>query len=182
MTDREYRIEHLILDVDGVLTDGGLYYSSGGEVLKKFNVSDGLAIKRCLAVGVQVSLLSNSLDETLIANRCRTLGIDNYYVGLESKTRVFARWVEEKRCRPETTAYIGDEVNDCLMFEQVGISACPADAAPIVRETADHVLEAAGGRGVIREFVNRFVMDDHAWVERQRSLEHSATKQGQNQP
>lgn len=157
-------IKLLLLDVDGVQTDGSLLYSDSGEKIKAFNARDGVGIKRAIALGVEVGIISHSLDSKLIKNRCKTLGISKLYLGLEDKAIVYERWLAEDHISPSETAYIGDDVNDLSIMNRVGITACPSDAVDLVKSKADYTLKTAGGKGVVREFVNRFIQSDEDWA------------------
>jgi YrbI family 3-deoxy-D-manno-octulosonate 8-phosphate phosphatase len=159
------KISLLLLDVDGVQTDGGLYYSDDGGEFKKFNVRDGIAIKRAIALGVEVAIISHSLNNRMIEQRCRTLGITRIYVGLRDKLEVYDEWLDELNVRVEETAFIGDDVNDHKIMKRVGLSACPSDAVPAIKGIASVVLKARGGAGVVREFVDMFIMSDEEWLE-----------------
>lgn len=158
------KIKLLLLDVDGVQTDGGLYYTDGGDKFKEFNVRDGIGIKRALALGVDVGVISHSSNNRILEERCRTLGIKRCYVGLRDKVEIFYEWMEEITIERSQTAFIGDDVNDFGIIRLVGFSACPNDAVEIVKKQVDSVLETKGGQGVVREFVDRFIQDDENWV------------------
>lgn len=158
------KVSLLLLDVDGVQTDGGLYYSESGDEFKKFNVRDGIAIKRAIAHGVEVGIISHSLNNRMVEQRCRTLGITRVYVGLRDKLKVYEEWLDEINVGVEETAFIGDDVNDFKIMKRVGLSACPSDAVPAIKEIASVVLNTKGGNGVVREFVDMFIMSDEEWL------------------
>lgn len=158
-----------ILDVDGVLTDGGVYYGEDGNEIKKFNARDGIAIKRLLKHGVEVGIISNSLNKTMIQNRAKTLGIRYVYVGLRPKVEIIDEWCARMEINKDNVVYIGDDVNDIEIIQRVGFSCCPSDASPIVREKVNCVLQTCGGNGVVRELVNMFYMSDAAWINKAKS-------------
>ncbi len=155
------RLRLLLLDVDGTLTDGGMYYSEKGDEMKRFYVKDGMALNRVMKMhGLEVGLISASSTPGLIGKRASILGIDRVYAGKGSKIQVAEAWMEEIACKPEQVAFIGDDLNDISLMKKVGLSACPADASPSVKEIVDLILSKNGGEGCIREFLEDFMAYD----------------------
>lgn len=150
-------IKLVVLDVDGVFTDGGLFYSSAGEEIKKFNVKDGMAITQAIKKGVQFGIISAASRSEVVEIRAKILGIQHVYVGKKPKLEVLESWLYQMGFGFENVAYIGDDVNDLDILRKVGIGACPADAVPAVRKTASVVLHHKGGQGCIREFIEGYV-------------------------
>lgn len=150
-------IKLIVLDVDGVFTDGGMYYSSAGEEMKKFNVKDGMAITRAIDRGIQFGIISAASRSEVVKIRAKILGIQNVYVGKEPKIEILESWLYKMGFGFENVAYIGDDVNDVAILEKVGIGAAPADAMPAARKAADVVLGHKGGEGCIREFVEQYI-------------------------
>lgn len=149
----------VVLDVDGVMTDGGMFYTESGDQFKKFNTKDGIAIKQMVDAGIEVRFLSSGTNVKLIGERARTLGVTTTYCGLEKKMKILRQWVEELQVKREEIAYIGDDINDLEAMALAGFVVCPSDATDEVRFRADVVLETAGGGGCIREFWNCFIKD-----------------------
>ncbi|HKK40105.1 MAG TPA: HAD hydrolase family protein [Cryomorphaceae bacterium] len=150
-------IQLVVLDVDGVFTDGGLYYSSDGEDAKKFNVKDGMAIKRAADRGLDFGIISASSKSEVVKIRAEILGIKNVYVGNTPKLEVLESWLYQKGIGFENVAYIGDDINDVPILEKVGLSAAPRDAVLQARQAADIVLQRGGGEGCIRELVEGYL-------------------------
>ncbi len=148
------RIKLLVLDVDGTLTDGGIYISESGEQSKKFNVKDGMGIVQVQKAGIAVGIISHSNSSGMVEKRASMLKIKHVYVGKQSKLEVLEDWAAKLELSLSEVAYIGDDLNDLEAMEAVGVSACPADAAQLVREKADHVLTKDGGKGAVREFID----------------------------
>ncbi len=148
---RAKRIELLVLDVDGVLTDGGLYYSSEGEEIKKFNVKDGMAITEALRLGLKVGIISAASRSEVVEHRARLLGIEHCYVGKRPKEEVLEEWLYTFGLSFDQVAYIGDDINDCGILAKCGLGAAPADAVQQAREAAALRLRAKGGEGCVRE-------------------------------
>ncbi len=150
------KIKFLALDVDGVLTDGGMYYSNSGDEFKKFNTKDGLGIKRLVASGMNVAFISNGINDVLIRNRAKLLGVQYVYVGLDKKTIILEQWIHELQLDYSQIAYIGDDINDLEIIDKVGFSACPNDAVKAVKEKANTILNTKGGEGCVREFIDTY--------------------------
>lgn len=154
---KKTEIKLIVLDVDGVFTDGGMFYSSAGEELKKFNVKDGMAITRAIERGFQFGIISASSRSEVIEIRAKVLGIQNVYVGKEPKLEILESWLYKMGMGYENVAYIGDDINDVAILEKVGIGAAPADAAIQARHAAQIVLNQKGGAGCIREFIEKYI-------------------------
>lgn len=147
----------LILDVDGVLTDGGMYYLEDGSEFKKFNTKDGLAIRRVIKnEKLAVGIISNGSKELLIKARAETLFIERIYVGHEDKLSVLNKWCAEMDITLEEVAYIGDDVNDLQCMSKVGYAACPADAVEKIKAVSHIQLKRNGGDACVREFIELY--------------------------
>ena len=147
------KIELLILDVDGVLTDGRLYYGPDGEALKAFHVKDGLGIKLLQREGIMVSVITAKTGGPL-AKRLADLGVSHKKMGREDKAAALAELLEELELDPSVVAHVGDDLPDVGVMRQVGISIAVADAHPFVIEHAHHVTDRLGGRGAVREIAD----------------------------
>ena len=152
-------IKFLVLDVDGVLTDGGLYYSESGDEFKKFNAKDGMGIKLAMKNGIDVAFLSAGSTKNIIQNRAKTLGIDRVFVGSRPKLQVLIKWCRELELSMENVAYVGDDINDLEVMDAVGFSGCPADAVEAVKLKANVVLNRKGGDACVREFVDQHLLN-----------------------
>ncbi|MEP0939954.1 MAG: HAD-IIIA family hydrolase [Cyclobacteriaceae bacterium] len=149
----------LILDVDGTMTDGGVFVTEEGKQFKKFHAHDGLGIRLAIKKGVEVGIISHSLITTMVTERANMLGMKYVYVGQRSKLEVLQGWLEELSINMDEIAFIGDDLNDLEIIQNVGFSACPSNAVKKVRETVDVVLERGGGNAAVREFIDRFILD-----------------------
>lgn len=162
--DRKARaLTWLVLDVDGVLTDGLIHVGPDGELFKSFHVKDGLAVKLARAAGLKVAILSARTSE-VVARRAGELGIDDVVQGREDKGTAFVELLSRHGAAPAEAAYVGDDLQDLAALGASGLSAAPADAAPQVRAAVDFVTEAAGGRGCVRELVERILGARDAWA------------------
>ena len=148
-------IKMLIFDVDGVMTDAGMYYSESGEESKRFNSRDGLAIRNLNKLGWKTGIISHGININLIKRRADLLGISHVYAGNRPKTDVLAEWCNELNLSFSQIAFIGDDINDLPIIRVVGFSACPADALNAVKKEVNMVLSSRGGDGAIREWIDR---------------------------
>ncbi len=154
----EKDIRFLVLDVDGTLTDGGMYFTTSGEEIKKFNAKDGRGIINLIRAGFPVALLSSGVNKTLLQNRAKVLGIQYVYAGKGDKIEVLRNWCEELKIKLEQVAYMGDDLNDLTVIPNVGVAACPSDAVKEVKEVAHVILNKKGGEGCVREFIDEYVI------------------------
>lgn len=150
-------IKLLVLDVDGVLTDAGMYYSEKGDEFKKFNARDGLMIRRLTSSGFQVAILSNGFNENLVKSRAALLGIQNVHVGSFKKVDVLAEVCTKLKITFQEVAFIGDDVNDEELMNKIALAVCPSDAIEKIKNTAHLILNKKGGEGCVREFIDDYL-------------------------
>ncbi len=157
-------IDLLVLDVDGVLTDGGLWFDSNGLLQKRFDVRDGLGIRLLQRAGVQLAFLSGGKGGATEV-RAQQLGIQHCLVGIKDKPDALAQLQQQVGATKATTAFIGDDLNDLAVRHQVGLLITPADACPAVRRQADGVLRRRGGHGAVRELAEHILKARGLWNE-----------------
>ncbi len=145
-------VELLICDVDGVLTDGGLYYDSAGTVSKRFHVQDGLGIAVARRFGLKTAVITGQ-DSPAVAARMRDLRVDDYFAGAVEKTESYAMLLARHGLLPEQTAYLGDDWVDMPVLRRVGLPMAVADAQPEVKASVRYVTAARGGQGAVREVI-----------------------------
>ncbi len=143
-------IRMLVLDVDGVLTDGGLYYTPDGQELKRFHAQDGLGIKMLLRLGIQVGVITG-LKSAAVAARMQKLGITDYAEGIDQKLPVLDKMREKYSLSWSEIAYVGDDWIDLPAFARVGLPIAVANAQPEVKERALYITHTNGGQGAVRE-------------------------------
>ena len=146
-------IKFLGLDVDGTLTDGGMYYTESGEEFKRFDTKDGRGIIELQKRGIKVGLLSSGFKTKIIEGRAKTLGLEKFYVGTDPKIDILKQWSKDMGIEMKEMAYIGDDINDRDIINAVGFTACPADAMSSIKDVVDVVLTKNGGYGCVREFI-----------------------------
>lgn len=146
-------IEFLIMDVDGTLTDGKIYMSPDGEIMKAFNAKDGLGIHDILIPAGVTPVILTGRNSNIVRKRCEELGITALYQGVSDKATQLKLITQDL----STVAYIGDDINDIAAMKKVkdseGMVACPADAVDSVKAIADYICARNGGEGAVREFI-----------------------------
>ncbi len=155
-------IRLLVLDVDGVLTDGGLWINSEGQTTKRFDVQDGLALKLMQEIGLEIVLLSGAEHGSTKA-RAKQLGIKYCYVGIKDKYKMLKDLQKQLNIPISKTAYIGDDINDIVVKPLVAIFFAPLNAADTIIPKTDMVLSKKGGRGAIRELAERILIAKKIW-------------------
>ena len=148
-------IKLLALDVDGVMTDGGMYYSENGDELKKFNTRDGMGIQLLRENGIKIAIITKE-NTQLVERRAKKLNVDDLFQGVENKLVVLEELRNKYNLDYSEIAYIGDDVNDIPILEKVGVSMCPHDAILDVKKICNHISEKKGGQGVVRDFYEKW--------------------------
>ena len=155
-------IKLVLLDVDGTLTDGGIYRGNNGEELKRFNVKDGYAIVNAQKLGIEFGIITGRKSE-LVEIRAKELKIKYLYQGISEKTVILEEIMKKDGLSKEEIAYMGDDLNDLLIMKQVGLSGTPKDAVDEVIQVADFVSKRNGGSGAVREFIEHILKKDGKW-------------------
>lgn len=144
-------------DVDGTLTDAGMYYTENGDELKKFNTRDGMGIKLLREAGI-ITLIITSENTKIVENRAKKLKVDYLYQGVQNKLEVIKDLLSKLNINKSEFAYIGDDINDKEILEFAGLKACPNDAMDIIKNI-DNILimSKKGGEGAVREFIDKYI-------------------------
>ncbi len=148
--EKAKKIQCLICDVDGVLTDGRLYIDNYGNELKTFHVHDGVGLKLLMAAGIEVAIITTSRN-AVIDHRMQQLGIRHYYMGQLDKRAAYLQLKSQLNLNDEVFAYIGDDLPDLPIIRQVGLGVAVANAVAPVKEFANWHTQLPGGRGAVRE-------------------------------
>lgn len=156
LASRLAQVKLLAVDVDGVLTDGGLYYSDSGEELKKFNVKDGQGIKLVMQAGIEVAMITTSTSLSVL-HRAKKLGIKHAFIGIEDKLTIVKKLCEDLNLSLSQVAYVGDDIVDLPVMHAVGCPLSVADAMLENQDCAVYVTRLAGGQGCVREICNLLV-------------------------
>jgi YrbI family 3-deoxy-D-manno-octulosonate 8-phosphate phosphatase len=155
---KKQKIKMLITDVDGVLTDGSMYYSEKGEILKKFNTKDGMGFEILKNYGIIPVILTKE-NSDIVLKRAEKLKIKETHVGVNDKLKKAEGIIKKYNLIFNEIAYIGDDINDISLLEKAGFSYCPSDAVQEVKKIVDHICKSKGGEGVIREVVDIIIND-----------------------
>lgn len=155
-------IKLLLTDIDGVWTDGSIYYGDGGDDLRRFHVHDGIGIKRLMEAGVEIAVVS-SYKSYAVQRRCQQLGIKGMFLGVKNKEEALERLIKGKGYSRDELAYIGDDLPDTKLFEKVGIAITVSNAPEVVKKKAHYVTMKMGGEGALRE-VSDLILEAKGWL------------------
>lgn len=153
INDKLSKIKIVLTDIDGVLTDGSLYYSDNGLVMKKFFVKDGMGAILLKENGIEVGIVSSDNSDTA-KSRGKRLNLELVYYGVKNKKEVIDEICSLRNIKQENIAFIGDDVNDLDALKAAGFSACPKDAVDSVSSVVDYVCHKEGGKGAFRELAD----------------------------
>jgi 3-deoxy-D-manno-octulosonate 8-phosphate phosphatase (KDO 8-P phosphatase) len=162
LQERAAAVKLAVFDVDGVLTDGGLFYGPDGEVMKRFDVKDGHAMVLCRLTSLPVALLT-ARSSRIVERRADELKLAKVYQGRREKGPALVELCAELGLKPTDCSYMGDDVNDLAPLKLAGLAACPADAADEVRAAAHYVASKPGGRGAARELLELVLKATGRW-------------------
>ncbi len=155
-------IRLLVMDVDGCLTDGNIYMSHDGEMMKQFNVKDGYGIRHILNEAEIIPVIITGRKSAILVKRCEELCIKELIQGSEDKLDSLINVMERYDVGFDEVAAIGDDIPDIAILEKVGLSGCPVDAVTQVKDLVDYVSPVPGGRGAVRDFIEWLVKTDIA--------------------
>ncbi len=156
------KINTFVFDIDGVLTDGSLLITEKGEELRVMNIKDGYAIVQAIRHGLHVVIISGSGNEGL-RTRLERLGISDIYLNVKDKMTILSEWTVANHIKPENVLYMGDDMPDEHAMKSVGIAACPSDAVQDILEVADYVSPYAGGKGCVRDVIEKVLKLKGVW-------------------
>ena len=153
------KIKLLVIDVDGVMTDGGMYFTESGDQFKKFNTKDGMAIIHLTKSNFQVAIISSGFKGEAVSKRAEMLGIQNCTVSRAPKIETLTKLCVEQGISLENVAMIGDDINDLDVMQKIGFSACPRDAVNRIKKNSTIILNKKGGEGCVREFIDEYLLE-----------------------
>lgn len=156
------KVRIFIFDLDGVLTDGNLLVLENGLLARQMNIRDSFAMQLALQKGYQVLVIAGAVSEP-VKERLERLGITRVVMPVEDKTGFILDYIKEQRCAPEEILYMADDLPDMDAMKEVGLSCCPADAAPEIRAIVKYVATLAGGKGCAREVIEKVLRLNHHW-------------------
>lgn len=155
-------IRYWVLDVDGTLTDGGVYYDNAGNEMKKFNVKDGAGIEMAHSLGLKVIVLTGRECEAT-KRRMEELKVDFLFQNIKNKAEFLKAFLIDKGIDAAEAGYIGDDLNDLSCMKLVGFAACPADACSDVKSYAHYISPVKGGYGAVREIIEYIMRQNGEW-------------------
>lgn len=150
------KIKLLLTDVDGVLTDTGVYYSAKGEEMKRYSIRDGMGVERLRNIDVETGIITGE-DTDIVKSRAVKLKIQELHLGVREKEKKVNEICERKNLSKDEIAYIGDDTNDIEVMKIAGLTACPKDATKFAKEYADIIVENKGGYGAFRDFAELII-------------------------
>ncbi len=164
LIEKTKKIKLLILDVDGVMTDGSIILDNEGNELKRFHVRDGHGIKMLQKAGITVVIITGRKSR-VVEIRAKELGIREVHQRIFRKSAVFEQMLEKYKCKDENVAFMGDDIVDQELLKRAGLTAVPADAEEGAKKLADIITEKCGGRGAVREFIDFILKSSGLWKE-----------------
>ena len=156
------KIKLLVLDVDGVLTNGQLFINNDGMLFKSFDVKDGLGIKVLQKIGIKIAFISGAKHQATVY-RANQLGIDQCHIGVKDKDKCLIKIQKDFGIKKSETAYIGDDLNDIVVKQNVALFFAPSDASYDTKKIADLCLIKKGGNGVVREVSEIILRKSNTW-------------------
>lgn len=161
---KEYlkHISTFIFDVDGVLTDGTVKVTTEGEMFRTMNVKDGYALKTAVDTGYNVCVISGGTNEG-VRVRLQNLGIKNIFLGAQQKTTLLEKYLMENNLKPENVLYMGDDLPDFEIMQEVGLPTCPQDAVPEIKAISKYISHKKGGKGCVRDVLEQVMKVQGKW-------------------
>ncbi|MEW5807404.1 MAG: HAD family hydrolase [Acidobacteriota bacterium] len=160
--ERAKKVKLLLMDVDGVMTDGKVIFSSNGAEAKEFDAKDGVGIKIAQRVGIKTGLITGRVSEA-VARRGEELGMDEIHQGKKEKIKIYMEIIDRLSLKDEEVGFIGDDIIDIPIMKRVGFPAAVADAHPAILPYAIYTTSSSGGRGAIREVIDLIIKAQGKW-------------------
>lgn len=157
-------INTFIFDVDGVMTNGVVMIMPDGDMLRSMHVKDGYALNLAARKGYRMAIISGGTSDS-VKHRFKTLGINDIYLGISNKLAVFKQYVQENGLDPQHILYMGDDIPDYEVMREVGLSACPADAAEEIKQVATYISPFKGGEGCVRDVMEQVMKIHGNWFD-----------------
>ena len=155
-------IKNFIFDVDGVFTDGSIIVDSEGNEMRVFNTKDGIAVKFATDIGYNICVISGGNNEG-VRKRLSRLGVKDIFLGVDDKKEVFDNFLSKNNLSVKETLFMGDDLPDIHILKDVGLSTCPADACPEVKEVVDYISAKKGGDGCVRDVIEQVLRLNDDW-------------------
>lgn len=156
-------IKAFAFDVDGVFTNGSVFLNPGGEMMRVMNIKDGYAVQHARKQGFPIAIISGGKSE-MVRTRFRNLGVTDIYLGISYKLESFEDFRFKYDIEPENILYMGDDIPDYEVMKQVGLPACPADAAMEIKQIASYISDKGGGDGCVRDVIEQVLKIQNKWL------------------
>ncbi|MDR6845749.1 HAD-IIIA family hydrolase [Flavobacterium granuli] len=156
-------ITTFVFDVDGVLTDGSVFVTNEGEMLRTMNIRDGYAMKAAIESGYHVCIISGGSNEG-VRVRLRNLGITDIHLGSPDKVETFKEYTDVYSINPEQVLYMGDDIPDYHVMKLVGLPSCPQDASPEIKNISKYISHIKGGKGAVRDVIEQVMKVQGKWM------------------
>lgn len=153
----------IITDIDGVWTDGSMYYDQTGNELKRFNTYDSAGVLFAHLLDIPVAILTGE-DTEIVARRAQKIQVDYLFQGVKNKVKVVETLLEKLQITFDDCAFIGDDINDVALLQKVGFSGCPVNAPDYIKNKVDYITKTKGGDGAFRDFVE-YILQQHNVLE-----------------
>ena len=170
MINQLSQIKAFIFDVDGVLTDGLVHVTETGEQLRRFSIKDGYALQLAVKRGYPIAIISVGRSQSVVS-RLKGLGIQDIYIGVDTKNDAFEEFLLIHDLQAEEVMYMGDDIPDYPVMQQVGLPVCPADAAEEIKAISKYISPIKGGAGCVRDVIEKVLKVQDAWMD-----EHPSAK------
>ena len=157
------RVEAIVLDVDGVMTDGGIIPTPEGDFIRRYNAKDGYAIASAIREGLKVCVISGGRGR-MLENRLQMLGVTRFYLNCMDKVAAIQEFANDYNIDLENVIYMGDDIPDLECMRLVGVPVCPSDAAMEVVEASRYISEFSGGHGAVRDIVEQVMRAKGVWA------------------
>lgn len=157
-----FKIKAFVFDVDGVLTNGTVMVNTNGELLRNMNIKDGFALKTAVDKGYKVCIISGGSNEG-VRKRLEALGIKEVFLGTHLKLNTLDQFMKEHQLTKEQLLYMGDDLPDYEVMQQVGLACCPQDAVPEIKAIAHYISHKKGGKGCVRDVIEQVLKVQGNW-------------------
>ncbi|QKJ29600.1 HAD-IIIA family hydrolase [Mucilaginibacter mali] len=158
-----HTITTFVFDVDGVLTDGGVFVSDSGERMRQYNIKDGYALQLAVKCGYRVCAISGAGSES-IRIRLNGLGINDVFIGCKDKVATLNDYLSANQIDLQTVMFMGDDIPDLKIMQQVGLPVCPADAVEDIKAISTYISPIAGGKGCVRDVIEKVLKVQGKWL------------------
>lgn len=166
MTNYKKLLSHIttfVFDYDGVFTNGTVFLMESGEPLRTANVKDGYALQLANKIGFRILIISGGKSKSM-TNRFKLLKINDVYLGVKDKIKVYQEYITKHSIKPENVLYMGDDIPDFEIMKKVGVATCPADAAEEIKEISHYISHQNGGEGCVRDIIEQVLKIQGKWL------------------